>query len=98
MNWLTAVRTNKTDTASHQPDGMFHAVTRRLVPIGRGDWLLAGVLFVVWLLVLLIVPAYVPVQLASWMTLIALLITPGYFLADMLSWFRNIVYRYRVLP
>ncbi|MCA9923964.1 MAG: hypothetical protein KC421_16415, partial [Anaerolineales bacterium] len=86
MNWLTAVRTNKTNTTPQQREGFVQAVTRRLVPIGRGDWLLAGVLFVVWLLVLLTLPAYVPLQLASWLTLIALLIAPGYFLTDMLTW------------
>ncbi len=48
--------------------------------------LLAAGLFLAWLLVILGLPARLPVQAASWLTFLALLITPGYFLADLLTW------------
>jgi tetratricopeptide (TPR) repeat protein len=48
-----------------------------LIPVG---------LIAAWLLVIVGVPANLPVQMASWLTFIALLITPGYFLADIITW------------
>ena len=76
MNWLTAVQQNKRTTSMRDIEQR-KKIVNRMVPIGRGDWLLAGCLITIWLLVLLIVPAYLHIQLASWLTFVALLITPG---------------------
>ncbi|UCC86832.1 MAG: tetratricopeptide repeat protein [Anaerolineales bacterium] len=48
-----------------------------LIPLG---------LIAAWLLVIVGLPANLPIQAASWLTFIALLITPGYFLADIITW------------
>ena len=43
-------------------------------------------LIMAWFLVISGLPAYLNLQLASWLTFIALLITPGYFLAGLITW------------
>ncbi len=53
---------------------------------GRSAYLIPTALIAVWVLVLVGTPAYLPTQIASWLTFIALLITPGYLLADMITW------------
>lgn len=53
---------------------------------GWGNLVMAGLLILAWILALTAVPAFIPIQAASWLTFTALLITPGYLLADMLGW------------
>jgi tetratricopeptide (TPR) repeat protein len=53
---------------------------------GWSAYLIPAGLSVAWLLVVLGVPARLPLQPASWLTFLALLITPGYFLADLITW------------
>lgn len=48
--------------------------------------LIPAALIAAWLLVVLGLPALLPLQIASWLTFIALLITPGYLLAELLTW------------
>ncbi|MDX1415450.1 MAG: tetratricopeptide repeat protein [Candidatus Promineifilaceae bacterium] len=43
-------------------------------------------LIIIWLMVLATLPAFLPLQLASWLAFIALLITPGYLLGDIITW------------
>jgi tetratricopeptide (TPR) repeat protein len=43
-------------------------------------------LMVVWLVVIVGGAAFLPLQLASWLTFVALFITPGYLLADIITW------------
>lgn len=67
-----------------------HSTPARLIK----RWILPGwprhlisiSLIEIWLLVLMGLPAYLDLQLASWLTFVALLIMPGYFLADMITW------------
>ena len=59
------------------------------IPTWSGQLFAAG-LIAAWLLVLAGVPAYLPIQLASWLTFTALLITPGYLLADLITWRRGL--------
>ena len=43
-------------------------------------------LMLAFLAVVLGLPAYLPLQAASWLTFVALLITPGYFLTEIITW------------
>ena len=50
------------------------------------SYLIPMSLIMAWFLVISGLPAYLNLQLASWLTFIALLITPGYFLAGLITW------------
>jgi tetratricopeptide (TPR) repeat protein len=56
------------------------------IAAGWSDLVIPGGLILVWFLVILGIPAQLPLQLASWLTFIGLLITPGYLLADLITW------------
>ena len=53
---------------------------------GWSAYLLPISLIVIWLVVIVGGAAFLPLQLASWLTFIALFITPGYLLADVITW------------
>ncbi len=45
-----------------------------------------AILVLAWLLAIAALPAYLPLQVASWLAFLALLIAPGYLLGDMITW------------
>jgi tetratricopeptide (TPR) repeat protein len=53
---------------------------------GWSAYLLPMSLIAIWLVVILGGAAFLPLQLASWLTFMALFITPGYLLADIIAW------------
>ena len=84
---------NVKQTSTNHPGTVTDTLTtysRSVLTLSRWQYLPAFILGLVWFLVIVGAPHYLPLQLASTLTFIALLIAPGYFLTDIITWRLNL--------